>query len=252
VLAMRAAYDQRGMAGSTMAGLLGGGEPQAPAGRDIRSSNAWANGNDQNCGNYITDRPTTRLHAAPGGNSQMASMLAWDTSGDQPERRTNPRSPFKKQERDHVAGKIGAGAYAAVGGSAPSEPPRTGTGYATAPDWQGSPNRTSQAAGLRPDPRDAPWGFPSMDGMCPDPRHPQRYPMDVDRTEAMSGRGNEVFQADGRSPSGHGPGVLPPGDMPSSNAFACGHNQNSGNMITDRRITKINAPPGGHSSITFG
>lgn len=38
----------------------------------------------------------------------------------------------------------------------------------------------------------------------------------------------------------------------SSNAFACGANQNAGNFITDRSTTRIHAPPGGRSSITFG
>mmetsp|Transcript_18387 Transcript_18387/g.38283 ORF Transcript_18387/g.38283 Transcript_18387/m.38283 type:complete len:152 (+) Transcript_18387:39-494(+) len=36
------------------------------------------------------------------------------------------------------------------------------------------------------------------------------------------------------------------------NAFANGANQNCGNVITDRSSTRIHAPPGGHSSITFG
>ena len=35
------------------------------------SSNRFADGANQNCGNFITDRPTTRVHAAPGGQSSM-------------------------------------------------------------------------------------------------------------------------------------------------------------------------------------
>jgi len=38
----------------------------------------------------------------------------------------------------------------------------------------------------------------------------------------------------------------------SSNAYANGANQNCGNVLTDRRTTKVLAPPGGHSSIVFG
>jgi hypothetical protein len=38
----------------------------------------------------------------------------------------------------------------------------------------------------------------------------------------------------------------------SSNAFANGQNQNSGNFITDRPTTKINRAPGGGSSIVLG
>ena len=40
--------------------------------------------------------------------------------------------------------------------------------------------------------------------------------------------------------------------MTSSNAFASGANQNSGNVLTDRPTTRTHAPPGGRSSISFG
>jgi len=35
------------------------------------SSNKFANGANQNCGNSITDRPATRVHQAPGGASTV-------------------------------------------------------------------------------------------------------------------------------------------------------------------------------------
>eukprot|EP00750_Incisomonas_marina_P001538 INCI11311.1.p1 GENE.INCI11311.1~~INCI11311.1.p1 ORF type:complete len:395 (+),score=66.34 INCI11311.1:381-1565(+) len=38
----------------------------------------------------------------------------------------------------------------------------------------------------------------------------------------------------------------------SSNAFANGASQNTGNYISDRSSTRIHAPPGGRSSLTFG
>lgn len=38
----------------------------------------------------------------------------------------------------------------------------------------------------------------------------------------------------------------------SSNAFACGGAQNTGNMLTDRRTTRVTAPPGGASSFSLG
>lgn len=40
--------------------------------------------------------------------------------------------------------------------------------------------------------------------------------------------------------------------MLSSNAYACGSNQNTGNFITGRRTTRVAAPPGGRTSITLG
>lgn len=38
-------------------------------GQRTNGSNAYANGANQNCGNVLTDRSTTRLHAPPGGAS---------------------------------------------------------------------------------------------------------------------------------------------------------------------------------------
>ena len=51
--------------------------PAAPVAGERTSSNVWASGANQNSGNFITDRPTTRVHAAPGGKSSMSSILSW-------------------------------------------------------------------------------------------------------------------------------------------------------------------------------
>ena len=40
------------------------------------SSNRFACGSNQNAGNVITDRPTTRIHAAPGGKTSIS--LGWE------------------------------------------------------------------------------------------------------------------------------------------------------------------------------
>jgi SPIRAL1-like protein len=41
-------------------------------GRRLReSSNAFAHGANQNCGNVISDTPTTRINAPPGGASTL-------------------------------------------------------------------------------------------------------------------------------------------------------------------------------------
>ena len=37
----------------------------------MSSANAFANGANQNCGNFITDRPTSRVLAPPGGGSNI-------------------------------------------------------------------------------------------------------------------------------------------------------------------------------------
>lgn len=38
----------------------------------------------------------------------------------------------------------------------------------------------------------------------------------------------------------------------SSNAYANGSHQNSGNVLTDRSTTRVHAPPGGEDHISFG
>lgn len=35
------------------------------------SANRFANGANQNSGNFITDRPTTKVHGPPGGRSSI-------------------------------------------------------------------------------------------------------------------------------------------------------------------------------------
>ncbi|KAK4409820.1 UNVERIFIED_CONTAM: protein SPIRAL1-like 2 [Sesamum angustifolium] len=43
-------------------------QTQAPAGY---STNNYYRTDGQNCGNFITDRPTTKVHSAPGGSSSL-------------------------------------------------------------------------------------------------------------------------------------------------------------------------------------
>eukprot|EP00924_Labyrinthula_sp_SR-Ha-C_P009425 snap_masked-scaffold_2-processed-gene-23.40-mRNA-1 protein AED:0.11 eAED:0.26 QI:0/0/0/0.66/1/1/3/0/87 len=37
----------------------------------VISSNMYANGSNQNAGNFLTEKPTTKIHAPPGGSSQI-------------------------------------------------------------------------------------------------------------------------------------------------------------------------------------
>ena len=123
-----------------------------------KGSNAYASGANQNCGNVITDRPTTRLHAPPGGSSSISLGDAHSTT-------PAPRS-------------LGAAV-----GAAPAAPAAAAAAAPTAPAEQ------------------------------------------------------PIFGA--RSAKG-------------SNAYASGANQNCGNVLTDRPTTRLHAPPGGTSSVTFG
>jgi SPIRAL1-like protein len=47
------------------------------AAKGTTSANVFANGANQNCGNFITDRPTSRVLSAPGGKSSMGGLLNW-------------------------------------------------------------------------------------------------------------------------------------------------------------------------------
>ncbi|CAN1838784.1 Protein SPIRAL1-like 1 [Linum perenne] len=44
---------------------------QIPAGINSTSSNNYMRSSGQNAGNFLTDRPSTKVHAAPGGGSSL-------------------------------------------------------------------------------------------------------------------------------------------------------------------------------------
>ncbi|KAK4426254.1 protein SPIRAL1-like 1 [Sesamum alatum] len=44
---------------------------QTPAASAGYSTNNYYRTDGQNCGNFITDRPTTKVHSAPGGSSSL-------------------------------------------------------------------------------------------------------------------------------------------------------------------------------------
>ncbi|XP_065879336.1 protein SPIRAL1-like 3 [Euphorbia lathyris] len=44
---------------------------ETPAGVPAATTNNYFRAEGQNCGNFITDRPTTKVHAAPGGGSSL-------------------------------------------------------------------------------------------------------------------------------------------------------------------------------------
>ncbi|GAB2241516.1 hypothetical protein Droror1_Dr00018291 [Drosera rotundifolia] len=54
---------------------------QIPAGIHSRNSNNYFHADGQNSGNFITDRPTTKVHAAPGGGSSLDYLFGGAGSG---------------------------------------------------------------------------------------------------------------------------------------------------------------------------
>ncbi|KAK2986308.1 hypothetical protein RJ640_021877 [Escallonia rubra] len=48
---------------------------QIPAGIHDSKTNNYLRADGQNCGNFITDRPSTKVHAAPGGGSSLGYLF---------------------------------------------------------------------------------------------------------------------------------------------------------------------------------
>ncbi|MED6149092.1 Protein SPIRAL1-like 1 [Stylosanthes scabra] len=46
-------------------------DKQIPAGIPGHLKNNYQRADGQNCGNFLTDRPSTKVHAAPGGGSSL-------------------------------------------------------------------------------------------------------------------------------------------------------------------------------------
>jgi SPIRAL1-like protein len=132
----------------------------------------------QNVDNFLRDKPSTRLHAPPGGGSSVGSLIYGGGDGS---------SPFAGHERHTSRRKV--------------ENPELANPYA----------KDNRRGGYN----DAPSNF-----------------------NQAAGAGQQA-QPSARAGA-------------SSNQYASGSNQNSGNVLTDRRITRIHAPPGGASSIHFG
>ncbi|KAI9379440.1 hypothetical protein POPTR_017G095200v4 [Populus trichocarpa] len=50
-------------------------DKQTPAGIHGNLTNNYYRADGQNCGNFITDRPSTKVHAAPGGGSSLGYLF---------------------------------------------------------------------------------------------------------------------------------------------------------------------------------
>eukprot|EP00903_Cladosiphon_okamuranus_P009382 g8946.t1 len=176
--------------------VKGDGAASSPTSSTMLSSNAYASGVNQNAGNFLTEKPITRIHAPPGGVSSISF-------GDQ-----------------HSA---------PAAGSATKPQPTLVLGTPTQP---ATPESAESA-------EDDPAPIPMME-----------LPPAPSAEEEEEEEEEEVVEE----------AVVPPPAPPaaaaeaavSSNAYATGSNQNSGNFMTGRPTTRVRAPPGGASSITFG
>merc|ERR1719499_748007 len=178
------------------------------------SSNSFANGANQNAGNTITDRPTTRLHQPPGGNSTICL-------GDERRAESAVSSASSVKFSDEVD-KEAIASGSCVAESMPivdtdhtdraAETKKTTSANAFA---NGASQNTGNAITDRPTTRlhQAPGGKSTI---CLG-------------SHADSGLGST-----------------------SANKFACGASQNVGNAITDRSTTRVHQAPGGKSSVCLG
>ncbi|KXZ41945.1 hypothetical protein GPECTOR_238g563 [Gonium pectorale] len=156
------------------------------------SNNYSRPGGQQNVGNFITDRPTSKVLAPPGGASQISFGNY-----------TEPAAPAPQHYHQQAAAGYG---HSSAGPSYGSPAP-----YATS---YGAPAQQQQQAGYG-------YGSPSVG--------PDGRPI------TAGAKSNEA-----RS------GAL------SNNYSRPGGQQNVGNFITDRPSSKVLAPPGGRSQISFG
>lgn len=115
------------------------------------SSNHFATGANQNCGNMITERPTTRVVAPPGGKSTFSIGWADDDGGSRPQQRSGrklfgegssapPMAAMSPREGDDVG--TSRGYRPSIRTSAPP-----GGGGAFGTDWSSRDSRTGPPAG---------------------------------------------------------------------------------------------------------
>ncbi|XP_062197127.1 protein SPIRAL1-like 3 [Phragmites australis] len=54
---------------------------EVPAGVRGSQTNNYFRAQGQNCGNFLTDRPSTKVHAAPGGGSSLSYLFGGGAGG---------------------------------------------------------------------------------------------------------------------------------------------------------------------------
>lgn len=207
-----------------------------------QSSNAYACGNNQNCGNFVTSTPTTRVSAPPGGRSSFS--LGWGA-----EDTVNCRdrgNSFSNHARNRQ-------------GNSPQR-------VLPCQDYDSNARHSQYPQGNRS--RYGPQATPyrEYDDMftCKMPRDCRREASTCRQRESSNPRGmaqghltphldksnwpeyNDISNRTPRSSM-----VFGQRPRESSNTFASGSNQNCGNCISNTPTTRVVAPPGGHTSVSL-
>lgn len=198
-----------------------GGDADDPFNTHNVSSNKFADGANQNCGNTITDRPTTRLHHAPGGASTL-------TFGDDVD------SSAVGTLRTKTAA---AGPHDAMVAAGPS----VGVGCSSNKFASGANQNCGNFITDRPTTRlhHAPGGASTL-SLGND---------DVESSAAKTKAESPARTHDAMVSASPNPSSV---ESISSNKFANGANQNCGNSITGRPTTRVHQAPGGASTVCLG
>lgn len=233
----------------------------------MTSSNAFARGSDQNCGNYMTGRSSTGLHAPPGGHSSIC-LGADDSAG--ATSRTTSSNAFATGSNQNcgnfISERSSTGLHAPPGGrsslqlgdvttasvSARNQGPPGGSALPLPGDKIDARERTISSNAFAQGSNQNCGNFltdrPST-GLHAPPGGKSSICFGEGAVDA-SWKSNQ--NRSGNSATGRGAGVPEMKLTASSNKFATGSNQNCGNVITDRSSTRLHAPPGGHSSFVLG
>lgn len=259
----------------------GGGEDTTSRDRRREGSNKFASGANQNSGNFITDTPTTKVHAPPGGRSSIsfgsnvAESVCDRSSASRSTRYTARSSVCGSEISESLYNRSTTGrskrddascAESSISMRDMNRRPREGHKGSARSSVCGSDvsesicNRSTTGRSRRDDVSCAESSI-SMRDMS---RRPREGHKGYARSSVC---GSEVSDSlcDRSTATGYSRGSASYADSTAmrnaefgrrpregSNRFANGANQNSGNFITDTPTTKVIAPPGGSSSIRFG
>jgi len=197
--------------------VLGGDYPDDVLAKR-QSANAFAKGSDQNCGNILTERPTTRLHQAPGGTATI-SLGSID----------NDRKPSEKPSANQFARGSSQNSGNVLTDRSTTRLHQAPGGASTLCLGGGYP----EEAVARPRSRAA--AKSSGESACVGPdQAAARLRPDLGATLSILGAPGA---AEGR---------------PSDNCFASGASPNCGNGIPDWPTTRVHQAPGGDSSLCLG
>jgi len=215
-----------------------GGNADDPFNTHQTSSNQFASGANQNSGNTITDRSTTRLHHAPGGASSLClgSDDPADVAGTSSNKfasgaNQNSGNTITDRSTTRLHHAPGGASSLCLGSDEPAVVASTSSNKFASGANQNSGNTITDRSTTRL--HHAPGGASSL---C--------LGSDVESEVIVPER--TVAASPGAA---SGPAAVV---GTSSNKFASGVNQNSGNTITDRSSTRVHQAPGGASTVCLG